>query len=282
MSIFIKNHRTVAPMGAVAVTSTFCILVGRHNYHLSSKKATQSASRYLNSYAQSKYRIRNMPSQCQNRLLSSETSTTSTITKKATSAVTKASPDVNITSSSPGGRFVAWYEHHLHARPIQTKAVTGSILWGIGDFVAQVVPSMMQPDNAVKGEEIEAAAALKKEEFEYNYPRTARAMFFGFAIHAPLSHLHFNLLEWMTVKRGFTGLSIPVFKTIMGQVRTIVYLCFGYWRMRSLFKTRLILLTWFFHRSLCIGAGSPILSTMEQWEQCKGKHFNKYMIVSQM
>jgi protein Mpv17 len=49
-------------------------------------------------------------------------------------------------------------------------------------------------------------------------------MFFGFAIHAPLSHVHFNLLEWMTVKGGFTGLSIPVFKTIMGQVRDNIVL----------------------------------------------------------
>jgi protein Mpv17 len=74
--------------------------------------------------------------------------------------------------------------------------VTGSFLWGLGDAVAQF------------------SSGAK----EYDFPRTGRAVFFGFAIHAPSSHVHFNFLEWMTVRSGVTGLGIPVFKTVMEQV----------------------------------------------------------------
>ena len=74
--------------------------------------------------------------------------------------------------------------------------VTGSFLWGLGDAVAQ----------------------FSSGANEYDFPRTGRAVFFGFAIHAPSSHVHFNFLEWMTVRSGVTGLGIPVFKTVMEQV----------------------------------------------------------------
>ncbi|KAL7442067.1 hypothetical protein ACHAXM_011294 [Skeletonema potamos] len=105
--------------------------------------------------------------------------------------------------------FVEWYEGHLSSRPVLTKAITGACLWGLGDVVAQVVPTMIQDDDG--------DGDTKKKEFHYDIPRTARAVTFGFAIHAPLSHVHYNLLEWMTVKGGFTGLSIPIFKTVMEQ-----------------------------------------------------------------
>jgi protein Mpv17 len=72
-----------------------------------------------------------------------------------------------------------------------------------------MVPTMIQDDDS--------DGDTKKKEFHYDIPRTARAVTFGFAIHAPLSHVHYNLLEWMTVKGGFTGLSIPIFKTVMEQ-----------------------------------------------------------------
>ena len=90
-----------------------------------------------------------------------------------------------------------WYEAHLESSPVKTKMITGSVLWGLGDFVAQ----------STSGVE------------SYDFPRTGRAVFFGFALHAPASHLHFNFLEWMTVRSGVTGLGIPIFKTIMEQVR---------------------------------------------------------------
>jgi hypothetical protein len=92
--------------------------------------------------------------------------------------------------------FFEWYESHLESSPVKTKMVTGSILWGLGDFVAQ------------------STSGLES----YDFSRTGRAVFFGFAIHAPSSHLHFNFLEWMTVRSGVTGLGIPIFKTIMEQV----------------------------------------------------------------
>lgn len=90
--------------------------------------------------------------------------------------------------------------------------VTGSILWGLGDLVAQTVPVMA------------AGESMKK----YDYERTGRAVLFGFVIHAPASHVHFNFLEWMTVRSGVTGMGIPVFKAFMEQVRKIwrIYLVF--------------------------------------------------------
>ncbi len=107
--------------------------------------------------------------------------------------------------------FVEWYERHLKARPITTKAITGSILWGLGDFVAQVLPTYFAEKAGAD------VVDINKTHIEYDMPRTKRAVLFGFAIHAPLSHLHYNLLEWMTVRAGFEGLRVPIFKTIMEQ-----------------------------------------------------------------
>lgn len=107
-------------------------------------------------------------------------------------------------SSSKSLSFVQWYEGHLQARPIPTKMVTGSILWSLGDAVAQVVPPA-------------AAGTLDFKTFNYDYVRTGRAFVFGFALHAPTSHAHFNFLEWMTVRAGVTGLQIPFFKAFMEQ-----------------------------------------------------------------
>lgn len=104
-------------------------------------------------------------------------------------------------SKSSGAGFLAWYEGHLNARPVVTKMVTGSFLWGIGDAVAQIVPH------------VAAGNPLP----DYDWIRTGRATFFGFAIHAPLSHLHFNFLEWITVRSNVTGLGIPVFKAFLEQ-----------------------------------------------------------------
>lgn len=117
-------------------------------------------------------------------------------------------------SSTKGSGFVQWYESHLNSQPILTKAITGSILWGLGDCVAQVVPPAFAKDDDAEG--ITELARANKE-FAYDVLRTAKAIFYGFVIHAPLSHVHFNFLEWMTVKAGLQGLSITVFKTVMEQ-----------------------------------------------------------------
>jgi protein Mpv17 len=116
--------------------------------------------------------------------------------------------------------FVQWYESHLLANPVRTKMVSGAILWGLGDVVAQVVPVLAFGDsNSVTSsnttEEVVAKTSLPL--FAYDYARTARVVFYGFAIHAPISHLHYNFLEWMTVKLGLTGLSVSIFKTTMEQ-----------------------------------------------------------------
>jgi len=123
----------------------------------------------------------------------------STIPKEVEATVSSST-----TKSSKG--FVQWYEGHLQARPVTTKAITGSILWGLGDIVAQVVPTYFADDDNKNGDE---SVATTKKEFKYDFPRTGKAVLFGFALHAPLSHLHFNFLEWMTVKSGLKGLSIP-------------------------------------------------------------------------
>lgn len=127
-------------------------------------------------------------------------------------------------SSSSSTSFMAWYEHHLSTRPVLTKMITGSILWGVGDAVAQIVPqiapSTSSPTATPTSDDVTittSRTSTSSKPFTYDIVRTARASFFGFAIHAPTSHVHYNFLEYITVKGGFTGLYIPVFKTIMEQ-----------------------------------------------------------------
>ena len=146
-----------------------------------------------------------------------------------TTTATAAAPKPTITSlpCNNNDGMLQWYEHHLKKRPVVTKAITGSILWGVGDVVAQIAPKVFFDDD--KSDEKTSSSNGSKGSSSltvlnnYDYERTGRAMFFGFAIHAPLSHVHFNFLEWMTVKGGFSGLSIPVFKTIMEQVRKLMW-----------------------------------------------------------
>eukprot|EP00559_Dactyliosolen_fragilissimus_P002770 CAMPEP_0184856402 /NCGR_PEP_ID=MMETSP0580-20130426/1589_1 /TAXON_ID=1118495 /ORGANISM="Dactyliosolen fragilissimus" /LENGTH=203 /DNA_ID=CAMNT_0027351417 /DNA_START=466 /DNA_END=1077 /DNA_ORIENTATION=+ len=99
--------------------------------------------------------------------------------------------------------------------------VSGSFLWGLGDAVAQVVPTLFSNDeeDLASGDKqkLDDVKSSLQKEFIYDFERTARAVFFGFAIHAPTSHLHFNFLEWMTVRAGFTGIKIPIFKAFMEQ-----------------------------------------------------------------
>ena len=99
------------------------------------------------------------------------------------------------------------YETLLESDPVKTKMVTGSILWGLGDAVAQVVPKLAERKSEDNDE----------EQFEYDFIRTGRAVFFGFALHAPLSHVHYNFLESLTVRMGIQGLKVPVFKAFMEQ-----------------------------------------------------------------
>jgi hypothetical protein len=135
--------------------------------------------------------------------------TLTTTTKETTTTTTT-------TSTSRSAAFMQWYEGYLEAAPVRTKMVTGSILWSLGDAVAQVVPQVAAGSSS--SENSPTTTTLQLSDIQYDWARTGRACFFGFAIHAPTSHVHYNLLEWMTVRANVTGLYIPVFKAIMEQV----------------------------------------------------------------
>ena len=197
--------------GVAAATGAASIFLGRKTATRTSVQLNKTTTRCLNEYAKPRLmnmKLWNVSQTIGRRNFSSTSVTASNSTKSAT---------------LKEGGFLQWYENHLQNRPITTKAITGSILWGLGDVVAQVVPEMMHDgevnnDDATK-EGSKQQSQSKVVEYQYDYPRTARAMIFGFALHAPLSHAHFNFLEWMTVKGGFSGLSAPVFKAFMEQVR---------------------------------------------------------------
>ena len=182
----------------VAVGST-SILLGSRRY--TSQATNQAVKQLANKNFHWSVPQNFSRTQCnQKRLIS-----TSGVKKAESAALGKESLSSGTkTKTAESKGFVEWYEGHLQARPVTTKACTGAVLWGVGDVVAQVVPAYFDENS-------------DKKEFKYDVPRTARAVTFGFAIHAPLSHLHFNFLEWMAVKGGFQGLSITVFKTIMEQ-----------------------------------------------------------------
>lgn len=204
--------------GAAAAASTSILLgcCGRYTSSTTNLKLNQVASRKLNTIAM----IPSRAEAVQRRFAASMAKEVEAASSSAASTATKTAK-VNEGGGGSKG-FVQWYEGHLNSRPVITKAVTGSILWGIGDVVAQVAPTFFDDSHTTSTTndgENEAAVTTTEKEFRYDLPRTARAVIFGFAIHAPLSHVHFNFLEWMTVTGGFSGYSIPVFKTIMEQVR---------------------------------------------------------------
>lgn len=183
----------MAPAGATATMTTTYLLLGEHT---SSKASSRIASRSLDTAH--KFVL-------QRRTLASSSEPAKKAAAEVIAPTTASGQTATAKAVLPRPSFVQWYEGHLAARPVWTKMVTGSLLWSAGDFVAQVVPRMASSDTNLPA-------------FQYDWPRTGRAAFFGFAIHAPASHVHFNFLEWMTNRLGVTGLTIPVFKTIMEQV----------------------------------------------------------------
>lgn len=182
---------TLMPVGTAAAAATSSLFVGSSRY--TSRTTTQK----VNLLATNQFRGIVSRSGQQRQISMSKV-------KKDPAAVGNDAGMSSAASTAKNKGFVEWYEGHLKARPVTTKACTGAVLWGVGDVVAQVVPAYFDEE-------------LSKKEFKYDMPRTARAVTFGFAIHAPLSHLHFNFLEWMAVRGGFQGLSVTVFKTIMEQ-----------------------------------------------------------------
>lgn len=193
------NKLTLTPAGtAIAVAST-SVIFGSRSYtsRATNQKVNLIASQHFNAIVSRA----NVPAYLKPVGYPQRQFTPTSIVKAEQAAVGKEAAGSNAGKKKG---FVEWYEGHLDARPVTTKAITGSILWGVGDAVAQIVPTLFAEDSV-------------KEEFKYDVPRTARAVTFGFAIHAPLSHLHYNFLEWMAVRGGFQGLSVTVFKTIMEQ-----------------------------------------------------------------
>jgi hypothetical protein len=190
------------PAGGAAAAASTSFLLGRYTSTTTNQKINQVATQRLTAIAVRPF----VKPYVSSRPLSSSAP------REVAKEVEGASGKTVAVEESKG--FVQWYEGHLSSRPVTTKAITGSILWGLGDFVAQVVPTLFAKD----GVENSPTGAVTKKEFAYDIARTAKAVFFGFAIHAPLSHVHYNFLEWMTVKAGLQGLTITVFKTVMEQV----------------------------------------------------------------
>ena len=58
-----------------------------------------------------------------------------------------------------------------------------AVLFGLGDVIAQFV--------------------VKKEGDKFDFPRLGRAWVFGTFILGPLGHLHYNFIEWLTVRKVY-------------------------------------------------------------------------------
>jgi len=110
--------------------------------------------------------------------------------------------------------FFRWYNEHLETNPIKTKMITGAVLWGLGDIVAQVVPKFFEEKKEELNERGKSSQSVLSA---YDFSRTGRAVFFGCIIHAPLAHVHYNFLESLTIRCGVTGLGITAFKTVVEQ-----------------------------------------------------------------
>lgn len=228
--------------GGAATTVTVCSWMGEQS---TSKVTSRIASRSLQGLVGEP---RHLFLRQQHKVFSSKT------TEAAAPSKVAAAPSKAPTPESSKS-FVQWYEGCLDQSPVITKMVTGSILWGIGDGVAQLIPQVAFDDSDSKSE---------KRDFTYDLPRTGRAVFFGFALHAPTSHVHFNFLEWITVRANVTGLGIPVFKTIMEQVcNKIESFSKIFFRIASHFSTASA------NKSLYTGVGFRIQCTMVPWVQCK-------------
>eukprot|EP01136_Pigoraptor_vietnamica_P001971 Opistho-1_new@29285 len=99
------------------------------------------------------------------------------------------------------------YNGALASRPIITKAVTSGVLFAVGDVIAQKISA--GPDTP------------------FDVGRLVRATTFGTVLLGPLSHFHFNLLQWIVVTRlRITGAAMP-FAKVSGEGER------GEWRERK-------------------------------------------------
>lgn len=194
---------------AAAASSCFSAYVAdRTGLEVSRRAIGHTQQRLQHNYLLSELRQKTTYSFSHHQKFSPFSTSTSNIKVEQAAAAkfSEAAAPASVTKTQSRKTFVEFYEENLEKHPILTKMITGGILWSVGDAVAQIVPPMAVGDN---------------KPLVYDWARTGRAAVFGFAIHAPSSHVHFNFLEYLTHRLGVTGLGIPVFKTIMEQVRIL-------------------------------------------------------------
>lgn len=221
---FVPTATTVATMSMIWMGEQSTTKASTRMSTKAVESLLHNATRKYSSYAWTKPPLPKQQQRVMNFSSKSSSTTTTPVTPTPAAAPTEAVANAadKIHLQKPGGNsFVEWYEGHLHTRPVFTKMCTGCILWGVGDAVAQIVPQMTTPSAAGK-EDMSSSSGEEKTisstTFQYDWIRTGRAAFFGFALHAPTSHVHFNFLEWLTIRSGVSGLGIPIFKAIMEQV----------------------------------------------------------------
>lgn len=90
----------------------------------------------------------------------------------------------------------------LEKYPIRTKCITSGVIYAVGDYIAQ--------------------KSVASENSSIDDKRILRATIYGSLITAPLSHVHFNFLEWLVVQKVAARASlVPFVKMFFDQ--------FGYW-----------------------------------------------------
>ena len=209
MAFFSAASRWTTRLAPGALTTAGLAFATERGSARASNQAVSSASRHFFTTTARPWMNPTTTFKNNSTSFASKTRTTTTTQRSLTSSSSSSSSaatETTKTATTPtkSASFVEWYEGHLQARPIPTKMVTGSILWSLGDAVAQIVPPA-------------SAGTLDWSTFQYDWMRTGRAFTFGFVLHAPTSHAHFNFLEWMTVRAGVKGLGIPIFKAFMEQ-----------------------------------------------------------------
>lgn len=97
-------------------------------------------------------------------------------------------------------RALQWYSNQLDTRPLLTKAVTGGIISGSGDFLCQVVVRRKR-----------AGEAGWTDLSWWDKARTARFTFLGAVLVAPCMHYWYNYLASAVPGKSFLAVTKRVF-----------------------------------------------------------------------
>jgi hypothetical protein len=261
---FQSLHRGVWKVGggsaAAAVATATCFssyIADRTSLEVSRRAVVQTQQRFqqhLSALRRDTTTQQNINSQF--RFFSSASTSNTKVEQVVAKKIEEAAAPASAASSKR--TFAEFYEEHLEKNPLPTKMITGSFLWSVGDAVAQIIPPL---------------AAGSDKPLVYDWARTGRCAVYGFAIHAPASHVHFNFLEYLTNRVGMTGLGIPIFKTVMEQVRRkSMRRQVAIWSSVTQFCRFLIILLFLslaIQSSLCIGAGYPTRCITLSWASPK-------------